>query len=60
MDDTPWGQKAYVFVGSLSHSSKTRAWFSESDDQAHLIVGIDEVLRRLGGSGREWRWVRGR
>ncbi len=55
LDDTPWGDKAYVLVGSLSHSSKTRAWFSESDDQAHLIVGIDEVLRRLGGTGREWR-----
>jgi transposase len=55
LDDTPWGHKAYVLVGSLSHSSKTRAWFSESDDQAHLIVGIDEVLRRLGGTGRVWR-----
>lgn len=55
LDDTPWGDKAYVLVGSLSHSSKSRAWFSESDDQAHLIVGIDEVLRRLGGTGREWR-----
>jgi transposase len=55
LDDTPWGERAYLLVGSLSHSSKSRGWFSESDDQAHLIVGIDEVLRRLGGTGREWR-----
>jgi transposase len=55
LDDTPWGQKAYVLVGSLSHSSRSRGWFSESDDQAHLVVGIHEVLERLGGTGREWR-----
>jgi len=55
LDDTPWGAKAYVLVGALSHSSKSRGWFCESDDQAHLIVGIHEVLTRLGGTGREWR-----
>lgn len=55
LDDTPWGAKAYVLVGALSHSSRFRAWFSESDDQAHLVVGIDEILRRLGGTARRWR-----
>jgi transposase len=55
LDDTPWGAKAFLLVGSLSHSSRSRGWFSESDDQAHLIVGIHEVLQRLGGTGREWR-----
>jgi hypothetical protein len=30
-------------------------WFSESDDQAHLVVGIEEILRRLGGTTRRWR-----
>ena len=55
LDETPWGAKAYLLVGSLSHSSKSRGWFSESDDQAHLIVGIHEVLQRLGGTGRVWR-----
>lgn len=53
--DTPWGAKAYVLVGALSHSDKVRGWFSESDDQAHLIVGIDEILTRLGGTARRWR-----
>lgn len=53
--DTPWGAKAYVLVGALAHSGRFRAWFSESDDQAHLVVGIDQVLRRLGGTARRWR-----
>ena len=55
LDDTPWGAKAYVLVGALSRSSRCRVWFSDSDDQAHLVVGIDEILRRLGGTARRWR-----
>ncbi len=55
LTDTPWGKKAYVLVGALSHSSRCRGWFSESDDQAHLVVGIDEVLRRHGGTPPVWR-----
>ena len=52
---TPWGEPTYVLVGALSHSSKFRGWFSESMDQPHLVVGIDEVLRRLGGTPKRWR-----
>lgn len=55
LDDTPWGAKAYVLVGALAHSGRFRAWFSESDDQAHLIVAIHEVLTRLGATARRWR-----
>jgi transposase len=55
LHDTPWGTKAYVLVGALAQSGRFRAWFSEADDQAHLVVGIDEVLRRLGGTARRWR-----
>ena len=53
--DTPWGDKLYVLVGALSYSGKFRCWLSDADDQAHLIVGIDEILRRLGGTARRWR-----
>ena len=47
----PWDPTVDVsmLVGSLSHSSKTRAWLAYSTDQPHLIEGIDQVLRRLGG-----------
>jgi transposase len=55
LDDTPWGAKAYVLVGALSHSGRVRGWFSEADDQAHLVVGIHEVLARFGGTTRRWR-----
>ena len=55
LPETPWGEAAYVLVGVLAHSSRFRAWFSESMDQAHLVAGIDEVLHRLGGTARRWR-----
>ena len=55
LNDTPWGEKAYVLVGALSCSGRFRCWFSDADGQAHLVVGIDEVLRRLGGTARRWR-----
>ena len=53
--DTPWGSRVFVLVGVLSHSGRFRAWVSSSQDQAHLVEGIDAVLRRLGGSARRWR-----
>lgn len=55
LSDTPWGAKLYVLVGALSHSGRFRCWLSDADDQAHLIVGIDEILRRLGGTPKRWR-----
>jgi transposase len=53
----PWDPTTEVFLlcGSLSHSSKTRGWLSYSMDQPHLIEGIDQILRRLGGTARTWR-----
>jgi transposase len=53
----PWDPDTEVFllVGSLSHSSKSRGWLAYSMDQAHLIEGIDQVLRRLGGTAKTWR-----
>jgi hypothetical protein len=44
-----------MLVGALSHSSKSRAWLAYSQDQPHLIEGMDQVLRRLGGTARVWR-----
>ena len=50
--ETPWGDKAFVLVGVLSHSARFRAWITDSDDQPHLIEGVDAVLRRLGGTAQ--------
>jgi len=53
----PWDPSCEVFmlVGSLSYSSKSRGWLTYSMDQPHLIEGIDQVLRRLGGTAKTWR-----
>lgn len=51
----PWGGEAHLLLGSLPYSGKFRGVFSEHEDQAHLIEGIDGVLRRLGGTARRWR-----
>ena len=51
----PWGETAYVLLGTLSHSGRTRGVLSESMDQAHLVEAMDAVLRRLGGTARKWR-----
>jgi transposase len=51
----PWGGTAYVLLGTLPHSSRTRGVLAESMDQAHLIESMDGVLRRLGGTPHTWR-----
>lgn len=50
--------KVHLLVGTLPYSSKCRGYFLESEDQAELISGIDEILRRFGGTGRTWRFDR--
>jgi transposase len=51
----PWGGTAYVLLGTLPYSSRVRGVLAESLDQAHLIEGIDAVLRRHGGTPQVWR-----
>jgi hypothetical protein len=51
----PWGGTAYVLLGTLAHSGRTRGVLAPAMDQAHLIEAMDGVLRRLGGTARRWR-----
>ena len=53
--DTPWRSQPFVLVGALSYSGRYRTWITSSQDQPHLVEGVDEVLRRLGGTARRWR-----
>lgn len=53
--ETPWGEKAYVLVGALSHSGRLRAVFSDGQSFPHLAGALDGVLRRLGGTAKAWR-----
>jgi transposase len=51
----PWGGTAYVLLGTLPHSGRVRGVLAESMDQPHLVEAMDRVLRRLGGTARDWR-----
>jgi transposase len=53
-----WGATAYVLVGALPHSSRWRGWLSERTDTGHLVEGLDQVVRRLGGVTARWRFDR--
>jgi len=53
--DTPWGEKAYVLVGALSHSGRVRGVFTEGQSFPHLVAALDGILRRLGGTAKAWR-----
>lgn len=55
LEETPWGEKAYVLVGALSHSGRFRAVFCEQMTLGHLAAAIHKVLVGLGGSARSWR-----
>ena len=55
LSETPWGDPAYVLVGALPFSGKSRAVICEGMSFAHLVDAIDGVLRRLGGTARAWR-----
>ena len=50
-----WGGTAYVLLGTLPHSGRTRGVLAGSTDQPHLVEAMDGVLRRLGGTARYWR-----
>ena len=53
-----WGAHAHLLVGALSHSGCWRAVLCESEDQPHLIDGLDRIARALGGLTRDWRFDR--
>jgi transposase len=56
--DWGWGQKAFLLVGSLAHSSRWRGVLAESTDQPHLIDALHRVAATLGGLTRTWRFDR--
>ena len=53
-----WGKTAHLLVGSLACSGKWRAALSPSEDQPHLVAGLDRVVRGFGGVTRSWRFDR--
>lgn len=55
LNETPWGEKAYVLVGALSHFGRVRGLFADGMTFAHLIEALGGVLGRLGDTTRSWR-----
>jgi transposase len=53
-----WDGKAHLLVGALACSGRWRGVLLEAEDQAHLVDGLDRVVRRLGGLTRRWRFDR--
>ena len=53
-----WGKTAHLLVGSLAHSGKWRGYLAPSEDQPHLVAGLDRITRGLGGCTRVWRFDR--
>jgi transposase len=55
LPQTPWGEPAYVLVGALSHSGRSRAVFCEQMTFGHLAGALHQILVGLGGTPRVWR-----
>ena len=47
---TPWGVKGLCWLERCCIRASSGAGSRESDDQAHLVIGIHEILTRFGGS----------
>lgn len=52
------GEHAHLLVGALAHSGRWRAVLAESEDFPHLVQGLDQVVHKLGGTARRWRFDR--
>jgi transposase len=52
---SPWHGTAYVLLGTLPHSGRTRGVLCPATEQPYLVEAMDGVMRRLGGTARYWR-----
>ncbi|MCX4751026.1 IS21 family transposase [Kitasatospora sp. NBC_01287] len=52
------GSHAHLLVGALAHSGRWRGVLAESEQFPHLVEAIEQVMRRLGGTARRWRFDR--
>ncbi|MFH8386770.1 Mu transposase domain-containing protein [Kitasatospora sp. NPDC018058] len=54
------GRETYLLMGSLTRSGRWRAVLADTDDLPHYVEALDQVLRRLGGTGERWLFDRTR
>lgn len=53
-----YGDKAFLLVGALAHSSKWRGVLCENMEQPHLVDALHRASIALGGVSRIWRFDR--
>ena len=53
-----WGKTAHLLVGALAHSSRWRGRLCEAETLPHLVDGLDQISRSLGGLSKVWRFDR--
>lgn len=53
-----WGPNARLLIGALSRAGRWRGTLAPVMDQAHLVDGLDQVTRALGGVPARWRFDR--
>ncbi|MGW2372985.1 MULTISPECIES: Mu transposase domain-containing protein [Kitasatospora] len=54
------GREVHLLMGSLTRSGRWRAALADTDDLPHYVAALDQVLRRLGGTGERWLFDRTR
>ncbi|MGA5823880.1 Mu transposase domain-containing protein [Kitasatospora sp. NPDC094028] len=52
------GQEMFLLMGSLTRSGHWRAALAGTSDLPHCVEALDQVLRRLGGTGERWLFDR--
>ncbi|MFI9273409.1 Mu transposase domain-containing protein [Kitasatospora sp. NPDC052896] len=52
------GSRAHLLMGSLTLSSRWRAALTQGREFAHCVEAMDQVMRRLGGTGERWLFDR--
>ncbi|MFI6843989.1 Mu transposase domain-containing protein [Kitasatospora sp. NPDC050467] len=57
---THWGNggRAHLLVGSLARTGRWRAVMAENQEFPQVVEAMDQLLRRLGGTGTRWRFHR--
>jgi transposase len=53
-----WGKTAHLLVGALAHSGRWRGKLCEAETLPHLVDGLDQIARSLGGLSKVWRFDR--
>lgn len=56
--DWDCGRKADLLMGALTRSGHWRAAIVAIKDLPHTVQAVDQVLRRLGGTGQRWLFDR--